>query len=61
MNDLATFRFNTVFVSDLHLGSGKTATPYLYEFLKHLDFTQLKSLYLVGDVVGGWEMQSRRQ
>ncbi len=58
---LATFRYRTVFISDLHLGSGKTSTPYLYEFLKHLDFSALKELYLVGDIVGGWEHQTAKQ
>ncbi len=53
--DFYSFQYETVFISDTHLGSGKTASPYLYEFLKHLDYTKLKDLYLVGDVVGGWE------
>lgn len=59
--DLAVFRYKTVFISDLHLGSGKTAAPYLYEFLSHLDFDTLKDLYLVGDIIGGWEHQNNRQ
>lgn len=59
--DIAVFRYRTVFISDLHLGSGKTAAPYLYEFLGHLDFDTLKDLYLVGDIIGGWEHQNNRQ
>ncbi len=58
--DLHAFAYETVFISDMHLASGKTAAPYLYEFLKHLDFTKLKDLYLVGDVVGGWEHEEGR-
>ncbi len=53
--DLHAYQYETVFISDTHLGSGKTASPYLYEFLKHLDYTKLKDIYLVGDIVGGWE------
>lgn len=56
-----TFRYHTLFLSDLHLGSDKTAAPYLYEFLTHLDFKSLKAIYLVGDVVGGWERQGDKQ
>ena len=58
---LATFEHKVVFISDLHLGSGKTAAPYLYEYLKNLDFNKLERIYLVGDVVGGWEMRARKQ
>lgn len=61
MKDFSTFKFDTIFLSDLHLGSGKTAAPYLYEFLKHLDFSTLKTIYLVGDIIGGWELQNRKQ
>jgi len=53
--DLDSFHYKTVFISDLHLGSGKTSSPYLYEFLKHLDYKQLKDIYMIGDVIGGWE------
>ena len=60
-NDFAVFDYQTVFVSDFHLGSNKTASPYLYEFLSHIDYTKLKELYLVGDVVGGWEHQNNTQ
>lgn len=56
-----TFHYQTLFLSDLHLGSDKTAAPYLYEFLTHLDFKTLKTIYLVGDVVGGWERQGEKQ
>jgi len=57
-DDLGLFKYTALFISDLHLGSNKTATPYLYEFLKHVDFSTLEQLYLVGDVIGGWEHQA---
>lgn len=55
------FSCKTAFLSDFHLGSGKTAVSYLYEFLSHLDFDTLEDVHLVGDIVGGWEQVSRKQ
>ncbi|NBX65394.1 MAG: UDP-2,3-diacylglucosamine diphosphatase [Proteobacteria bacterium] len=55
------FQYKVVFISDIHLGSNKTAAPYLYEFLKHLDYDYLDEIYLVGDIIGGWERQSAKQ
>ena len=57
----APFKFHQVFISDTHLGSNKTSTPYLYEFLSNLDFSKLKKLSVVGDLIGGWEHQSLKQ
>ena len=53
----ALFKQKHAFISDQHLGGGNTATPYLYEFLQHLDFDVLQDLYLVGDFIGGWEFR----
>lgn len=58
---IPAFSYKKVFVSDTHLGSGKTAAPYLYEFLSSLDFDVLQDLYIVGDFIGGWEHGNRRQ
>ena len=58
---LPIFGYSTVFISDIHFGSDTTAAPYLYEFLNHLDFKKLKKLYLVGDIVDGWEHESKKQ
>lgn len=55
------FAYDTVFLSDFHLGSGKTASRHLYEFLSYLDFDHLKHIYLVGDIVGGWEQSHQKQ
>ncbi len=52
------FSYHTIFISDIHLSSNKTASPYLYEFLSHLDYDALKEIYLVGDIIGGWERKS---
>ena len=57
----SVFSFETIFISDIHLGSRKTASPYLYEFLTHLDLDRLKEIYIVGDFIGGWEMMSMKQ
>lgn len=55
------FQYKTVFISDTHMGSNKTAAPYLYEFLKHLDYDYLDEIWLVGDIIGGWERQGMKQ
>ncbi len=55
------FSYETLFLSDLHLGSGKTASPYLYEFITHLNPHTLKEIYLVGDIIGGWEQSHQKQ
>lgn len=53
--------FRSLFISDFHMGSEKTAATHLYEFLKDVDYAQLKDLYLVGDVIGGWENINKEQ
>ena len=53
--------YKVVFISDLHLGSNKTAASYLFEFLNSLDCDVLEELWLVGDVIGGWEHQNAKQ
>jgi|GEM_PF-2506997 len=58
---LPVFKHKVVFMSDQHLGSGKTAVEYLYEFLSHLDFDELEELHIVGDWIGGWERKDENQ
>jgi len=47
-------RLRTVWISDLHLGTpGRQATALLH-FLRHLD---CEILYLVGDIIDGWQLK----
>jgi len=49
-------RLRTVFVSDLHLGTAGCQARALLDFLKHHPSEQL---YLVGDIVDGWQLRRR--
>ena len=48
--------FRTLWMSDLHLGTPGCQAAALLDFLKH---TECETLYLVGDIIDGWQL--RRQ
>jgi UDP-2,3-diacylglucosamine pyrophosphatase LpxH len=49
-------RFRAIFISDIHLGTASSQTGRLLDFLRHTDSDQL---YLVGDVIDGWQLRRR--
>jgi UDP-2,3-diacylglucosamine pyrophosphatase LpxH len=49
-------RFRTIFVSDIHLGTPGCQADRLLDFLRH---TECDSLYLVGDIIDGWQLKRR--
>jgi UDP-2,3-diacylglucosamine pyrophosphatase LpxH len=49
-------RFRTLWISDLHLGTPGCQALALLDFLRHTD---CQTLYLVGDIIDGWQL--RRQ
>ena len=49
-------RFRAVFISDLHLGTPGCQAGPLLEFLKH---HPSETLYLVGDIIDGWQLRRR--
>jgi UDP-2,3-diacylglucosamine pyrophosphatase LpxH len=49
-------RVRTAWISDLHLGTPGCQADALLDFLRHLD---CDTLYLVGDIIDGWQL--RRQ
>ena len=49
-------RVRAIFVSDVHLGTPGCKARHLLDFLRH---HESESLYLVGDILDGWAMQSR--
>ncbi|HTR57976.1 MAG TPA: UDP-2,3-diacylglucosamine diphosphatase [Casimicrobiaceae bacterium] len=49
-------RFRTIWISDLHLGSPACQASHLLNFLRH---TESERLYLVGDIIDGWQLRRR--
>ncbi len=56
MDDIPTLRFRSIFISDLHLGTPGCQSTHLLEFLRSTDSAYL---YLVGDIVDGWQLKRR--
>src|SRR5215831_8246504 len=52
--DGATVRVRTVWISDVHLGTPGCRADALLDFLKHVD---CDLLFLVGDIVDGWQLR----
>ncbi|RQS19048.1 UDP-2,3-diacylglucosamine diphosphatase [Burkholderia sp. Bp8998] len=50
----STHRYRTIWLSDIHLGSSGCQAPYLLDFLRHNDS---EYLYLVGDIIDGWQLK----
>jgi UDP-2,3-diacylglucosamine pyrophosphatase LpxH len=48
------FRYRTIWISDVHLGTKGCQVGLLLDFLKH---TESDRLYLVGDIVDGWRLK----
>ena len=51
----ATRHFRALFISDVHLGSRACKAEQLLDFLRHHD---AGTIYLVGDIVDGWQLRS---
>lgn len=49
-----TFRVRTVWISDIHLGTPGCQAEALLEFLRSVD---CETLYLVGDIIDGWQLR----
>ncbi len=47
-------RVRTVWISDIHLGTPGCQAPALLEFLKDVE---CETLYLVGDIIDGWQLR----
>ncbi len=57
VTDTARFsRHRTIFISDTHLGTRGCKAEALADFLAHND---CETLFLVGDIVDGWQMKRR--
>lgn len=49
-------RYRAVFISDIHLGTAGCQADALLDFLKH---HSSEYLYLVGDIIDGWQLRRR--
>ena len=49
-------RFRSIWISDLHLGTTGCQGEHLLDFLRR---TESEYLYLVGDIVDGWQLRRR--
>jgi UDP-2,3-diacylglucosamine pyrophosphatase LpxH len=56
VDESPTLRFRSIFISDVHLGTPGCQAAHLLEFLRHTDSD---NLYLVGDIVDGWQLRRR--
>jgi UDP-2,3-diacylglucosamine pyrophosphatase LpxH len=50
------FHFRAIFISDVHLGTPGCQARHLLDFLRH---TESRELYLVGDIIDGWQLKRR--
>ncbi|UCH47944.1 MAG: UDP-2,3-diacylglucosamine diphosphatase [Betaproteobacteria bacterium] len=51
-----TTRYRTIWISDIHLGTPGCQAERLLDFLRHHDSDRL---YLVGDIIDGWQLKRR--
>jgi UDP-2,3-diacylglucosamine pyrophosphatase LpxH len=51
---IASLRVRTAWISDLHLGTPGCQAEALLDFLRHLE---CETLYLVGDIIDGWQLR----
>ncbi len=49
-------RYRTVWLSDIHLGTRGSRSDLLLDFLQHVE---MENLFLVGDIVDGWQLKKR--
>ncbi|GGC05291.1 UDP-2,3-diacylglucosamine hydrolase [Oxalicibacterium flavum] len=49
-------RFRTIWISDVHMGTTGCQAQRLLEFLRR---TESDTLYLVGDIIDGWQLKRR--
>ena len=54
LDDGASLRVRTVWISDLHLGTPGCQARALLDFLRQVD---CETLYLVGDIIDGWQLK----
>lgn len=53
-NESARHQYRSIWISDLHLGTRNCQAEFLLDFFRHTDS---EYLYLVGDIIDGWQLQ----
>ncbi|RME66573.1 MAG: UDP-2,3-diacylglucosamine diphosphatase, partial [Alphaproteobacteria bacterium] len=48
--------YRTIWLSDIHLGTRGCKAAFLHDFLKR---NQCRTLYLVGDIIDGWQIKKK--
>lgn len=56
LSEHPTTRYRTIWISDVHLGTKGCQATALLDFLKH---TESDTLYLVGDIIDGWQLKGK--
>lgn len=56
METVSPQRFRAIWISDVHLGTPGCQAEALLEFLRH---TESDYLYLVGDIIDGWQLRKK--
>lgn len=56
MDTVPPQRFRAIWISDIHLGTPGCQAEALLEFLRH---TESDYLYLVGDIIDGWQLRKK--
>lgn len=51
---VATQHYRAIWISDIHLGTPGSKAEYLLDFLRH---NESDRLYLVGDIIDGWQLR----
>lgn len=54
MTDPRPTHWRTLWISDIHLGTAGCKADFLLDFLEH---NHAKTLYLVGDIIDGWQLR----
>lgn len=52
--DEGAFRYRSIWISDVHLGTRGCKAGYLLDFMRQ---TESEYLYLVGDIIDGWRLK----
>jgi UDP-2,3-diacylglucosamine pyrophosphatase LpxH len=52
--DAPSESYRAIFISDVHLGTPGCQAEFLLDFLRH---TESDQLYLVGDIIDGWQLR----
>lgn len=54
LQDPPAFHYRAIWISDIHLGTPGCKADYLLDFLRH---NESDRLYLVGDIIDGWQLR----